>query len=133
MKFDLNTDRMDRPTLEANYFDAIQKLEALGFGDEQFAEDTCAFFKIRFSAARTLDVLMCGRVLSSEKILEISYGHRAGDITRKNIEVHVCQLRRAFKPFGLRIETVWGVGYRLDKADRDRITDLLSQYREDTA
>lgn len=132
MRFDTNTEAMSREALEAKYFDAVQKLEAVGFGDDRFADEACVVFEIPPGQAAILDALMCGRLLSVDKILEITHGLRAGDVSRKTVDVQICRLRKTFKPFGIRIDTIHGAGYRIEPLDRQRIHDLIEQHRKDS-
>jgi phosphate regulon transcriptional regulator PhoB len=56
-----------------------------------------------------------GRVLSREHLLDRVWGYtRAGDIESRTVDVHVRRLRAKLGAEGRRIETVKGVGYRLD-------------------
>jgi DNA-binding response OmpR family regulator len=45
--------------------------------------------------------------------------------TIKTVEVHICHLRRKLAVHGVTIETVWGRGYQLTDAARERIRELL--------
>ena len=129
MRFDLDTDAMTRATLEAKYFDAVQVIEAIGFGDQDFIADACTAFKISMGQAEILDALLPGRRLSSDRILEITHGYRAGDIGSKTIGVQISRLRKALKPLGIEIATVWGAGYRIDPQHRQRIMAAIEAHR----
>jgi hypothetical protein len=48
-------------------------------------------------------------------------------MSAKSCDVHVCRIRRRLRPFGIRVETIWGVGHRLAKDDRRKILDHLDQ------
>lgn len=48
----------------------------------------------------------------------------------KMIDVIICRLRAKLKPYGVKITTVWGLGYRMDQADRDKMIALLQQVSE---
>ncbi|WP_323897819.1 response regulator transcription factor [Aeromonas veronii] len=64
-------------------------------------------------ALLTLLVRMAGRVLSREEILNRVWGYQAFPSTR-TVDTHILQLRQ--KLHGLAIETVRGIGYRLEVA-----------------
>jgi hypothetical protein len=42
------------------------------------------------------------------------------------VDVHVCRMRVLLAPHGIRLETVWGVGWRVAAADRRVIMDTLT-------
>lgn len=48
----------------------------------------------------------------------------------KMIDVIICRLRAKLKPYDAKITTVWGLGYRMDQADRDKMIALLQQVSE---
>jgi two-component system phosphate regulon response regulator PhoB len=59
-----------------------------------------------------------GRVLSREFLLDHVWGYAAaGEIESRTVDVHVRRLRQKLGPFGRRIGTVTGVGYRLERDD----------------
>ena len=55
-----------------------------------------------------------GVVFSRDKLLNVVWGYDFGGQTR-TVDVHVAHLRHKLKGMDLAIETVWGVGYRLDE------------------
>jgi len=130
MQFDLNTDAMSRETLEAKYFDAIQIIETMGFGDKSFVADACAVFEIPLGQAKVLDALLPGRVLSSDRILEITHGLQAGDIGSKTVDVQISRLLKSLKPLNVKITTMWGVGYQIEPDHRSLIIEAIGQYRQ---
>ncbi|HEY1325872.1 MAG TPA: response regulator transcription factor [Casimicrobiaceae bacterium] len=57
-----------------------------------------------------------GKVVSKEQIINQLFGF-GEDIGSNAIEVYVHRVRRKLEPFGIRIRTVRGMGYLLDKHD----------------
>ena len=55
-----------------------------------------------------------GLVFSRDKLLNVVWGYDFGGQTR-TVDVHVAHLRHKLQGMNLAIETVWGVGYRLDE------------------
>ncbi|MBZ0305144.1 MAG: response regulator transcription factor, partial [Anaerolineae bacterium] len=55
-----------------------------------------------------------GYVLSREKLLEIVWGFDFYGETR-TVDVHIAHLRHKLKGSEAAIETVWGIGYRLEE------------------
>ena len=54
-----------------------------------------------------------GQILSKGQLMDRLFSHDA-DVTENAIEVYVGRLRRRIENMGLRIETVRGLGYRMD-------------------
>jgi DNA-binding response OmpR family regulator len=54
-------------------------------------------------------------VFTREKLLDIVWGYDFAGETR-TVDVHVAHLRAKLKGMRASIETVWGVGYRMDIA-----------------
>ena len=50
----------------------------------------------------------------------------------KLVDVLICILRRKLKPFGLKIKTMWGIGYLMDPADRVAAVRMLTEFAEKT-
>lgn len=55
-----------------------------------------------------------GLVFSRDKLLNVVWGYDFAGQTR-TVDVHVAHLRHKLRGMDLAIETVWGVGYRLDE------------------
>lgn len=54
------------------------------------------------------------RIETRARIMDALYAGRCGDEPdEKVVDVFICKLRKKLKDTGLRIESVWGVGYRL--------------------
>jgi hypothetical protein len=51
----------------------------------------------------------------------------------KTVDVHIHYMRARLKPHRIAIQTVWGVGYRLEAVDRRRAMDLILQATGDDA
>jgi DNA-binding response OmpR family regulator len=43
------------------------------------------------------------------------------------LDTRLCQLRKTLKPYDIEIETVWGLGYRLTPAMKDRLREALEE------
>jgi len=57
------------------------------------------------------------RIVPSEEIWQHGWGRRAA-FNAESLHVHIYRLRRRIEPFGLHIETMVNVGYRLVPAAR---------------
>jgi DNA-binding response OmpR family regulator len=55
----------------------------------------------------------CGVVFTREKLLNVVWGYDFAGETR-TVDVHVAHLRHKLKGMQAQLETVWGVGYKLD-------------------
>lgn len=47
------------------------------------------------------------------------------NLATKCIDVHIYNIRKRLRPFGVAISTLWGYGYQLSTDSRQRIMDLL--------
>lgn len=61
------------------------------------------------------------RIVASEEIWQHAWGERA-PFNAESLHVHIYRLRRRLVPFGLQIETMVNVGYRLMPAGRENGT-----------
>ena len=104
-----------------------QLKERLGLGAEAkiAAEKARAMFHVSPQAARLLVAIISVPMLSHEDIPEICSPHNWENIDARISKVIICRLRRSLAPFGLGIETIWGVGYRIDDPDRTAIRQML--------
>lgn len=57
-----------------------------------------------------------GRAFSRDYLMEKVWGYEAGGSDR-TVDTHILRLRKKLGPIGDRIETVWGVGYRLARTE----------------
>jgi len=46
----------------------------------------------------------------------------------KMVDVIICHLRRKLTPFDVKIKTIWGIGYRMEPAERDRAVHALTSH-----
>lgn len=56
--------------------------------------------------------LHAGQTLSRERLLQDIWGSRAALMSKRAIDVHICQLRKKMPSGPCRIEAVYGEGYR---------------------
>ena len=66
-------------------------------------------------------VRVAPRVRSKEKLLTDLYQLSNDEPEIKIIDVVVCKLRKKLNPLNVKIETVWGVGYRMVPASSRRV------------
>src|SRR5262245_34325752 len=59
-----------------------------------------------------------GNVLTREMLMDKVWGYH-GDATSRTLDTHIRRLREKLGQDGLRVETVRGVGYRMDVPDED--------------
>lgn len=69
-------------------------------------------------------------VVRYEAIVHALWGHDPDGGPSNPINVlktQLCHLRKALKPFGIQIETVWGIGQRIPKEQRVRALEVAEQ------
>lgn len=119
---------------EAQLRDRIEYLEAENANlrdlltvspDTDFIRACRAALRLTPSSAKVLQIMMFGRRTSKLAILHAYYDGNEGDRDTKLIDVQVCHVRKALKPHGVAIETVWGDGYRIAADDKSRVLSIL--------
>ena len=87
------------------------------------------FLGLTVHEATLFGALMRRGVMSKAQLLTAVYGGRPdGDAPEiKIIDVFVCKLRRKLSAFGIKVETVWGVWYRLPADMKARAEVLIGQ------
>lgn len=65
--------------------------------------------------------------VSSLVAFEVLYGDRPAESRPKfeSLKVHISHIRKKFARLDLHIDTVWGWGWRMPAADRDKLKALL--------
>ena len=110
-------------------FDVAQHLESLAFRSQGQTRDPQQVEAIR----KALPVRSKGSILLLLELMEkpgrvSSHEHliRALESTRGALKVYICDLRKGLEAMGLDdpIQTIWGVGYCLSKADAARIQQI---------
>jgi two-component system cell cycle response regulator CtrA len=79
-----------------------------------------------------LTVLMRRDIVSKSQVMAALYAGRADggeEIGQKITDVFICKLRRKLKEYGIGIDTVWGIGWRMKAADKAAVTALAQQVR----
>lgn len=77
----------------------------------------------RLEASIVATMVRSGRPCSESFLVQATRGRGswASDPQSNLIASKISHIRDKFKPFGLEIETVWGVGYRLSPTSRARL------------
>lgn len=71
-------------------------------------------WKLTPTEQRMFCALACRDTLSREQALAVMYGASNRELPdRKLVDVLVAHIRRKLAPFGVEIETLWGLGYAL--------------------
>lgn len=76
--------------------------------------------------ARVLILLHGHDRASRTAILDDLYGEREDEPYPTILNVVVCRLRRKLEAHGVRIETIWGMGWRIDPANKIRLSELAA-------
>lgn len=85
---------------------------------------------MKASAARVLKVLLSGSPGKAWNKEALHNAYCAGRLDQPDIQIVdtlVCFIRKALRPHGITIETVWGTGYRLAPDMRAKIEALLCE------
>lgn len=109
-------DKMTESELRV-YVDNLEaQLIALGNGipDDEDLANLRMLFDLTNKEARLVLFMLDGKLRTKESMLALLYAGDINDMPEpKIIDVFVCKARRKLNPYGIRIETIWGMGYRL--------------------
>lgn len=76
---------------------------------------------------RVFGVLLSRELATKHAVMAALYRDDGRDeADPKIVDVFVCHIRRKLKSFGVPIETIWGQGYRLTPAAKDRARELMA-------
>jgi two-component system cell cycle response regulator CtrA len=76
---------------------------------------------------RVFGVLLARELATKAAIMAALYRDDGRDeADPKIVDVFVCHVRRKLKAFDVPIETIWGQGYRMSPAAKDRARDLMA-------
>ncbi len=79
-----------------------------------------------------LTLLMRRDIVSKAQMMAALYAGRPDggeEVGVKITDVFICKLRRKLKGFGVSIDTVWAIGWRMKQADKDAVNALAQQVR----
>lgn len=81
------------------------------------------------SEAKVLDVISKGaKITHAETLWSVLWGMEHNPPGPSNLlNVHVSKIRKKLKPFNIGIETIYGVGWHMTQADRDRLNALIER------
>jgi DNA-binding response OmpR family regulator len=74
--------------------------------------------------------LMLRRDQVTKEQLHVVITQKSGkeEIDQKMVDVMICKLRKKLKPFGIIIETMWGMGYLITPPSRELTVQLLTDF-----
>ena len=122
----------DRPAIQHHIDRALTAPPVRGSDDETTFTVTCGLlFGLTHAEARTF-VKLLKHDLVARTELHAAMSAVDNPTTRgKIIDVVVCRLRKKLGPYGIKIDTVRGFGFKLADDARDIIRKLLAEYGED--
>jgi DNA-binding response OmpR family regulator len=65
--------------------------------------------------------------VSSSSAFEVLYGDKHKKPNFSTVKTHVSHLRTKFARLNLRVETIWGWGWKMPTADREKLRALISR------
>jgi two-component system cell cycle response regulator CtrA len=84
-------------------------------------------FGLTKSEAIMFGVLLNNRAPRKETFMTAVFSDRIDDPPeQKIIDVWMCKIRKKLKPYGIEIETCWGVGYAMSEACKMRARQLMA-------
>lgn len=84
-------------------------------------------FGLTSHEAQLFGLLLKRDIVTKEMGLTLLYGNRPdGDTPEiKIIDVYICKLRAKIEAFGIKVETVWGRGYRMSAEAKAKANSYL--------
>lgn len=80
----------------------------------------------RGQAEMLMALVRSGRTMSAEQLLDAAPSRDVVDErTAGLVHVQMVRVRRALRPHGIAIDSIRGLGFRLDEANRARVRELL--------
>lgn len=103
------------------------------FEDDDTLKFACAlFFKVTRLEAAILGVLIKRNEVTKAQLHLVIEQNRPSEgreeTDPKMVDVVICHLRKKLNPSKLVIKTVWGIGYLMPPADRDRCIKMLQDF-----
>ncbi len=109
--------------------DRIEILEELSFPTRQI--EVPIEWGLTGSERKVFGHLVVSQMATKQSIMVALYSDRPDDEPEmKIVDVFICKMRKKL-PADIKIETIWGHGYRLDKASRDRFKPRNSEAAPD--
>lgn len=99
----------------------IKQLERELYGREWEAPREFRLTKLEAAIVATL--LANNRVCSTDLLIDATRGRgtHTNNPNSNLIDAKICYIRSKLRPYGLRIETVWGTGYKIEDETRARL------------
>ncbi len=102
----------------------VCQLESIIGMDQPFP----VYFSLTPQENRLLGALLKMPTVSKSAAMLALYSDRISDVPdQKIIDVFVCKLRAKLKPYEIIIDTVWGVGYSLPRASKEKILAIFKE------
>lgn len=104
------------------------RLRALLVGDDRHWR-VAQVFGLTAAEARVLACLLARPGATKDQIYEaLCDGRPEPDHPQpKLMDVLICKIRKKLEPYAVTITTLWGVGWRLEAADRARLLKMTGQ------
>jgi two-component system cell cycle response regulator CtrA len=79
-------------------------------------------WRLTSAEARLFGVLIAREMATKQALMTGIYGGSARDEAQiKIVDVFICKIRKKLRPFGIELQTFWGLGYGLDAETRARL------------
>ncbi len=115
---------------------ALEKLQAendalrerLKAFEQDFLGDDLVFppaWRLTLSEKRIMGALVARTQVTRQQLLTAITRYDGDEPDIKIIDVFICKMRKKLGPLGIRIETIWGVGYFIDQATRAELRAKL--------
>lgn len=109
--------------------DRIEELEMALGQSEDLLISLAARFRLHGIQAQILAMLLQREGITSVGVHAVIYGRRPArsQPSMEALKGHVYQLRRKLRTFGIEMETMIGLGFRLTPQNKQKIRDILAK------
>ena len=71
-------------------------------------------------------------IVSKDAAMDVLYGDRPNDAPEmKIVDIFICKMRKKVEPFGIKIDTMWGRGYRMPPETKKLVKKYLEPEPEE--
>lgn len=122
--------------LERKYIEALERIKALEVDVVRLTDQNEKLshippvplaFGLTRRETEVLKVLMSRGLSTKEQILDAAWADKYAfddEPQIKIVDVFICKLRSKLKPFGIEIKTLWGNGYTMETAMKEKIRQI---------
>lgn len=97
-----------------------------------FTLDAPLEFGLTQKEGQLFSFLYRSNIVSKDAAMDVLYGDRPNDAPEmKIVDIFICKMRKKVEPFGIKIDTMWGRGYRMPPETKKLVKKYLEPEPEE--